>query len=226
MKPKSKKIEYKVLTRKTAPATSSTWTDANFEKSLGLGLLLMAISLFVNYFASTWASQNISQPVTDLILSNLPYLNLDKFIVFLALLLLLIMVTYAIRHPKKIPFILKSAAMFIIIRAVFINLTHIGPFSPNLAASFNPILSFGLGNNGDFFFSGHTGLPFLAALAFWKNKLMRNIFILGSIALGLCVLLGHFHYSIDVFGAFFITYAIHHINIRIFKKDWHAFRET
>jgi hypothetical protein len=201
------------------------WRDVDFEKSLLAGFFLIIVSLLINYFASNLASKNVSQPVTDIILSNLPQFNLNRLIVIISLVLLSIMVAYALNHPKKIPFILKSVAIFIIIRAIFINLTHIGPFSPNLASNFNSIFSFNLGNNGDYFFSGHTGLPFLAALAFWKDKYMRNIFLAGSIILGACVLLGHFHYSIDVFGAFFITYAIHHINIRLFKKDWHAFKE-
>jgi hypothetical protein len=213
------------ITKTPKPAHENPWTDIDFEKSFVMGLLLMALSLAVNYFASTMASKNASQPVSDLILSNLPQYNSELIIIVLSLVLFAIMVVYALGHPKKIPMILKSVAMFVIIRAIFINLTHLGPFSPNLAADVSGILSFNLGNNGDFFFSGHTGLPFLAALGFWKNKVMRNIFLAGSIILGTCVLIGHFHYSIDVFGAFFITYAIHHINISLFKKDWHAFRE-
>lgn len=201
------------------------WKDLHFIKSLLVSLLLIVASLLINYFASHFASQNISQPVSDIILSNLPQLNADGAIIIISLALLVFMGIYGIMHPTKIPFILKSTAVFIIIRAIFINLTHLGPFSPNLAANINSVISLGLNNNGDFFFSGHTGLPFLAALGFWKNKTMRNIFLGGSITLGILVLLGHFHYSIDVFGAFFITYAIHHINIRIFKRDWRAFKE-
>ena len=217
MKTKNKKVA-------RAPHISP-WRDPDFEKSLVIGLLLMGVSLLINYFASSFASKNISQPVTDIVLSNLPQFNSDGAIIVLSLILVAIIVVHSLRHPKKIPMLLKSVAVFVIIRAIFINLTHIGPFSPNLAESFNTILSFNLGNNGDYFFSGHTGLPFLAALGFWRDKTMRNIFLIGSFTLGALVLLGHFHYSIDVFGAFFITYAIHHINIRLFKKDWHRFRE-
>ena len=208
------------------PTNYNPWTDAAFEKSFLAGLLLMAAGLVINYFASNFAEQNASQPVADIILSNVTQINTEMVIIVLSLALLAFMTIYAFKHPKKIPFILKSVAMFVIIRAVFINLTHLAPFSPNLASDLNGVLSFNLGNNGDFFFSGHTGLPFLAALGFWKYKTMRNIFLAGSIILGICLLVGHFHYSIDVFGAFFITYAIHHINIRLFKKDWHAFREV
>jgi len=71
------------------------------------------------------------------------------------------------------------------------------------------------------------------ALLFWKNKIMRYIFIFGALSFGVIVLLGHLHYSIDVLAAFFITYTINHLceilreqdkihfdtaNIRLFSK--------
>jgi membrane-associated phospholipid phosphatase len=72
---------------------------------------------------------------------------------------------------------------------------------------------------GDLFFSGHTGLPFLIALIYWDHKTYRIIFITLAAIFGSVALMGHLHYSIDVFAAFFITYAIYHIAMQIFKKD-------
>ncbi|HBB03313.1 TPA: hypothetical protein DCZ39_00140 [Patescibacteria group bacterium] len=62
-------------------------------------------------------------------------------------------------------------------------------------------------------------MPFLMALIFWKNKLMRYAFILAAMSFGIIVLLGHLHYSIDVLAAFFITYTINHFNELLRKKD-------
>jgi membrane-associated phospholipid phosphatase len=75
----------------------------------------------------------------------------------------------------------------------------------------------------DFFFSGHTGMPFLIALIFWKEKWVRSISIAVSLLFGALVLLGHLHYSIDVFGAFFITYTIFHICQKFFRVDLKLF---
>ena len=37
------------------------------------------------------------------------------------------------------------------------------------------------------------------------------------------VLLGHYHYSIDVFAAFFITYGIYHIALSLFPRAYALF---
>ncbi len=70
----------------------------------------------------------------------------------------------------------------------------------------------------DLFFSGHTGFPFLAALLFWENKVLRWFLILMSFAQGITVLFMHVHYSIDVLAAYFITYSIYVVSDKIFNK--------
>jgi hypothetical protein len=79
------------------------------------------------------------------------------------------------------------------------------------------------GSGDDLFFSGHTGFPYLMALIFWNTKPLRWLFLAASIFFGGAVLLGHLHYSIDVFSAFFITYGIFNIAIRLFKNDFNFF---
>jgi membrane-associated phospholipid phosphatase len=59
------------------------------------------------------------------------------------------------------------------------------------------------------------------ALILWDNRLLRYIFLCASVVFGVVVLLGHLHYSIDVFAAFFITYGIYQIATKLFKKELH-----
>jgi membrane-associated phospholipid phosphatase len=79
---------------------------------------------------------------------------------------------------------------------------------------------------GDLFFSGHTGLPFLMALIFWNHPRLRYTFIAASLIFGTSAILGHYHYSIDVFAAYFITYSIFHIARTMFRSDLRLFEST
>ena len=194
--------------------------DKSYIISVFVGLFLLVLSFVVNFYAGTYATENVSNSVKDIILSNIPVFDVDVIFVYGPFVLWLFVMALFLYDPKKIPFIFKSVALFIIIRSVFITLTHIGPFPDQVPLDLNPAnwfnkFSFG----GDLFFSAHTGLPYLMSLVFWDNKLLRSIFILTAIFFGIIVLLGHLHYSIDVISAFFITYAIYHIAEIFFKKD-------
>lgn len=198
------------------------WKDKDFLISLTLGLILLIVSFFINYFAGLYATSSQSNSVSDIILDHLPVYNVD-FIFFEGFFILWIFVISILLYkPRSIPFAIKSIALFILIRAAFITLTHLRE-SPNSLlepdSMFQNIFTFG----GDLFFSAHTGLPFLLALIFWKNKKLRLLFLITSFVFAVSVLLGHLHYSIDVFAAFFITYSIYQIARKFFAKDYQLF---
>jgi membrane-associated phospholipid phosphatase len=112
-------------------------------------------------------------------------------------------------------------ALFIVIRSIFVSLTHLGPFSQHVVIDPTKMINLlGIGTTADLFFSGHTGIPFLLALIYWKNVYLRWIFLATSAIFAVSVLLGHLHYSIDVLAAFFITYTIFHMAQKFFEQDW------
>ncbi|MDD4989035.1 MAG: phosphatase PAP2-related protein [Candidatus Pacebacteria bacterium] len=193
-----------------------------FIFSVVLSLIFLVASLFINFYAGTYAAEKASSPVTDIILSNTRAYDLDGIFIYGPLYLWgVVVVLLAVYFPQKIPFTLKSIALFVVIRSLFITLTHIGPFPAHAILNVSPqsvIYDFTFG--GDLFFSAHTGLPFLMALVFWKEKYLRYLFIASSIFFGIVVLLAHLHYTIDVLSAFFITYTINHIAQIFFKKDF------
>lgn len=193
--------------------------DKEFIKSLIISFLFIAISLYVNFIAGTYATEKASLPVTDIILSNVRAYDVDGIFVYGPVVLFTFISILLLYDPKKISFTLKSIALFTIIRSIFISLTHLGPFpTQTLIASGDLINKFTFG--GDLFFSGHTGLAFLMTLLFWQNKKLRYLFLTYSIFIGTIVLLGHYHYSIDVLAAFFITYTIFDISTFLFKEDF------
>jgi len=202
------------------------WSPKKILISSLWGVVLLALSMVINYLAGSYATKNASNPVNDLILDHLPTYDVDllfiegivAFFVFVGVLVLI--------RPRRAPFVLKSLSAFILIRSFFVILTHLGPSLQQTQLDTSSRIINTITFNGDLFFSGHTGLPFLMALVFWKEKKLRTTFLALSFFFGIVVLLGHLHYSIDVFSAFFITYGIFHISSWLFAKDFHLLNST
>jgi hypothetical protein len=193
------------------------FTDKSFLLSIIISLVLLVVSLIINFYAGTYAAKSASNPVTDIILSNIRAYDLDAVFVYGSYLFFFVILFFGLYHPQRIPYIVKSVALFVIIRSLFITMTHLGTFPTQIIVHSDLLSKMTFG--GDLFFSGHTGLPFLLALIFWKDKWARYIFILFSIVFAVTVLLSHMHYTIDVASAFFITFTIYHIAGHFFKKD-------
>jgi len=197
----------------------AVWKDKFFFTSALYSFLFLVASLMVNYAAGIYATERASNSVSDLFLDNLPTINVNFIFIYGFTFFILFIAALLIHQPKKIPFVIKSMALFIAIRAAFMTLTHIGPFpAHSFVETGNIIGKFTFG--ADLFFSAHTGLPYLMALIFWPIPRVRLTFLATSVIFGASVLLGHLHYSIDVFAAFFITYSIFVISQKIFQKDY------
>lgn len=201
-------------------------TYRTFDKYLALSicfsLALLVLSLLVNFHAGQYALEEASNPVTDVILSNLPVYDVSVAFIYGPVLFWALVVGLCVSNPHRIPLVLKSVVMVMLIRSLFISLTHIGPFPERMSVEFSYFTSFTTFGS-DLFFSGHTAYPFLMALLFWKKKYLRVLFIVFSLFFAVVVLLGHVHYTIDVLGAYFITHSIHLLSRKFFAKDWERF---
>lgn len=195
------------------------WAQKSYTSSVCVGFLFLVLSLIVNYNAVIYANAKAGNPVSDLLLDYLPVRNMDFIFIDGAIIFVLIILLILINHPKFIPFVLKSMAVFVLVRSLFIILTHIGPLPNQPPLDLNRFFKI-FTYDGDLFFSGHTGLPYLMALIFWKDKILRWLFISFSIIAGFSVLIGRIHYSIDVFAAFFITFGVFHICTNLFRADY------
>ena len=195
------------------------WSQKEFIGSIIIGVLFLTASLFINYSAGNFATEKAGNGVADLFLDNVPLVDMGFLLVYGAIVVMFFILIILICEPRYFPFTLKAIAVFVAIRSIFIILTHIGPyyeFAPLPPNKLMGTISFG----GDLFFSGHTGVPFLMALIFWRFKYLRFLFITLSVLAGLSVLLSHIHYSIDVVAAFFITYAIFEMAKNLFPKSY------
>jgi len=195
--------------------------------SLITAFVLLGFSFVFEHFASVYAlvylERSTSVYVGDLFLDNLPVVDLSFIIVEIAMVSIVLMVLFLVYfRPRYLLFSLKALALFIAIRALFISLTHIGiyPGSINLGDGFFDAIYSYLNFQTGFFFSGHTGIPFLMALVFWNKPLERNVLLVLSLVLAVSVLLAHTHYSIDVLAAPFMAYGIFNIAQYLFPRDY------
>ncbi len=207
-------------------AYKTLFSQKRFVWSLILGFALLFLSLIVNFYAGTFATEHASQSVTDLVLDHIPVFDVDYIFIYGPLFVWIVVAFLGFKSPQKMPFILKSIALFIFIRAGFITLTHIGPFPDQIKIGDTGDLINKFTFGGDLFFSAHTGLPFLMALVFGYNRDARAFFVLCAVFFGFIVLMAHLHYTIDVLSAFFITYTIYHIAIWIFPSDFQLFHRN
>lgn len=177
---------------------------------------------FANVYAFSYSVRPTSRYVGDLILDNLQSIDISFIIIEGALLSIVLSTVFVLQRPRYILFTLKALALFIIIRAFFISLTHIGIYPEHIAPGFGVFdgiysyLNFQIG----LFFSGHTGLPILMALIFWEHPRPRLTFLLISLVFAVAVLVAHVHYSIDVFAAPFMAYGIFKIAQYFFPQDY------
>src|SRR3989344_5751364 len=200
------------------------WTK---ESAAGFfnGILLFSLALIIQHFAYNYIDNGVSGThVGDLLLDNLPSVNLDWFVVQGALLSTFLTLCLFVIKPNYLLFSVKAMALFVITRSFFISLTHLGT-SPNEVSINTHSIGFGIydflyNGKNDFFFSGHTGTAVMFALILWKEKFWRILFLAISLIFGASMLLSHRHYSIDIFAAPFITYGIFVITKNLFFYDY------
>lgn len=195
------------------------FAEREFRTALYSSLVFFAASVLVSFYAINYANEVASNAVTDIILSNIPAFDVDGLFGYGTILLIAFVALVLFTHPKRIPFSLNSMAAFYFIRSAFTSLTHLGPF-PTLPPNgdWGTLLSHFLFGD-DYFFSAHVGVCFLLALVFWRDKFLRYAFLAWSVFMSVIVLLGHYHYSIDVASAYFITYTIYVLCVKFFPKS-------
>lgn len=179
-----------------------------------LSLVTLFLSFGLNHLMSTYADQVQSHQVTDLFLDFLPLIDVNFIFFWIAFFWVIGLFFYHLWNPEQLSFLLWSYALFISVRALFITLTHVGP-PTNLAVIPEELEVYAF--QADMFFSGHVGGPFLFAML-TNNRIWKMVALIYTAITLVVVLLGHMHYSIDVFAALFIS---HSLSVSLKKmKPW------
>ena len=173
--------------------------------SILFSLFLLILSVVINYNAGKYVDSVASNTVSDIFIDNFGPVNLTWVFVYVWLIVVVMIFIYPLFFDvSKIHNVIIQFGFLNILRSLFITLTHLKTPVSAIIVDFPGLLN-AFAFQNDLFFSGHTAIPFLAFLVFKGHKI-RYFFLASSILLALTVLLMHQHYTIDVLGAYFITY--------------------
>ncbi len=184
-----------------------------------VGLAFLGFSVWLNFTAGTYAYNHMSNGVADLLLDNLPTYDVSLLFIEGAAVMVLGIFVMCVVYPQRFFDVTATIALMYLFRAGAISLTHLGPPLAMGDMGLANTITGRFVQGADYFFSGHTALPFLAALLFWEKTWVRNIYLACTLIFGVAAILGHLHYSIDVFAAPFIAYGIYAIRRHLWKVD-------
>lgn len=178
-----------------------------YFSALFIAAVLFSLTSFLNYV-------ELRQGVilNDPLLKLFTPVNLTWLIFGLIYISLAAGVISFIPRPEKLLFALQVYSVMVIFRIAAMFLLPLDPPAGTLILLDPFVEFFGTGKTltKDLFFSGHTATLFMLYLVSEK-KILKNIFLISTIFVGISVLLQHIHYVIDVFAAPFFAYTAYRV---------------
>ena len=192
------------------------WKSPEFILNSVVSVTFFLLSLIINNITSIYSTKISGPSIPDIILDNIPLLDLSFIHYRLFYFVFILIVFILIFQANYLNFSLKTLSVLVLVRSFFVCLTHLGiPDGTFVNSTF-------FTSGGDLFFSGHVAVTFLFCLIFWRKKSLRYLFVFICFVSTVEVLFGKFHYSIDVFAAPFFAYTVYDIckSRWFFKKDY------
>lgn len=180
-------------------------------------LLFLSFSAWLNFQAGTYAFSSMSNGVGDLFLDHIPVYNISWLFIQGAVVMAALIFVLCIVYAPRMPDVTATIGLLFFVRAIAIILTHLGPPLDMRSHALADTMLGRFIQGGDYFFSGHTALPFMVALLFWDKTWIRNLFFILTGVFGTAAILGHVHYSIDVFAAPFMAHGIYTVRKHLWK---------
>jgi len=180
-----------------------------------LAILMISFSKFLQFLENR---KGVVLP--DPLLNLFSPVNLTWLTFILIYLSIIIFLISVIKDPLKLMTALQAYGLMVLIRTIAMYLVPLEPPETLLLLNDPFVQLFGKGEilTKDLFFSGHTATLFLLFLL-TKNKILKIIFLMSAVTVGIAVLLQHVHYSIDVFIAPFVAYSAFKIITNLHIKN-------
>jgi hypothetical protein len=185
------------------------WQDRLFRAKLIIVFVLFLTQLLLlpSFFA--FIEKRDGVVLNDWLLQYIPARDFSVAIFILIWSVFLLAIVRSVQEPAIFLPLLACTVALLMLRITTIYLFALDP-PEGLIVLKDPLTSLTYGGRGlfitkDLFFSGHTSNLFMVYLLLPKKR--DKWFVLAcSIAVGVLVLIQHVHYSMDVAGAFIITF--------------------
>lgn len=190
--------------------------ESSFRNRFLISIFLLAVVLLVIARFLVYNETRPGYSIIDPVLSLFNPIDVT-WLTFVLIYASLIVALYSLSfEPENFLIAIQSYTLVLSFRLVTIYLLPLNAPSTIIGLTDPFIEFFGSGQTlyRDLFFSGHTSTMFLFYLTN-KNKKLRIIFLLSTFLVGLCVLIQHVHFTIDVVAAPFFAYASYRISVLI-----------
>lgn len=185
------------------------WSNKKSKQTLIIGIVIFIILLFAFPHFFNFIEQREGATINDFVLNNLPAINLSIPIFSIIWICAILTVWQCFQSPKILLLFLWGFIFLTFSRMATILLVPLNP-PQQLIPLIDPISNSFYGGifiTKDLFYSGHTATIFLMYLCL-NQPIQKKIVLVGTILVGIMVLIQHVHYTIDVFAAFPVTYFI------------------
>lgn len=203
-------------------------------QSIAFRIAAVAAMVWIALYGETRPAPSLP----DILLNIIPYnawIERYNYVIWTAAYLPIALVLLW-QNPPLFSRYMISAGLLAIFRGLCIAATGLGPTQgPDLHAGMNfeqrweafkkilnPLGALmhnqpGIYLTKDLFFSGHIATTFLLLLYVWPQKTLRYSMFVGHLAVLFCVFVGHLHYTIDIIGAYAITFSLFVLRERGFR---------
>jgi len=194
------------------------WQEPLFKQKFlfGIGVFISLMPVFPVFYQYIEKRNGFDQ--NDIILQQIPAIDVSMPIFIVTWAMAILLIIRALQSPAIFITYLYGFIGLNILRFISIMLF---PFDPpaELIPITDPIANHFYGQTyitKDLFFSGHTATQFLFFMCLQKrsDKIMA---LIGTIAMGVLVLIQHVHFTIDVVCAPFFAYLCYIISRKIAK---------
>jgi hypothetical protein len=182
-------------------------SQSHFRKKAVLGLVLNILVLILFPFFFQHIEKRDGIQLRDIILDNIPAVNVSVFIFIIIWSTALLTLIRAIQQPEIFITFLFSFFILSLCRMAAISLVPLNA-PQGLIPLVDPLSNTFYGGSfvtKDLFYSGHVSTQFLIFLCL-KKKRDKNLTVISTISIAILVLLQHVHYTIDVLAAPLFAY--------------------